>query len=661
MGDSPKITSDVDLHSYATQNYPDLFRADNTIDLHSTSARNFLTSYTSPQAFDKIGYARSLGGFFYEFFYAILSTALVALTFSQILGFLFPWPESRSMVDIAGILFVLLQTIFNVPTNYALDMFIGDYRIKDPPKMVQYIRFYIWYQMMSGVFLVTGLSYFVLNMLQTGDLVWAKWLMLILISREYPAFTGMFITIIRALQKFDIEAKLNFIKDTLVNNLCTYGFVLWGKYALGANPAIGPLFGIAIGYAIGTYVGEFVSMLIVMVSVRKVMLGMGFRFIELFIPYFGKDVIWRSLKFGFIVSIPAIISSFIGTMTTLWWYSYVPAYLTFITLSKLADDLANVIKAGGGINITATISEAINNGKKELTSYYISMIWKFVFFFKFAIGAIILSFIPLILNILLVAGGAENYLLAAAFITPNIIATLVEQPQDSARTVILGANRPTFNTVITIIHDVLNLGFIYLWLIVLRLPQTLGFSAVIWLIPLGGFAPGVLRMIVSWYYIHKQIAPVRFKEFFWQTFMAPIFPALIIAGVAQLWYFFVFENLIALLGGGQLAMILTGGISIMFAFIVCAMFIFFPLYGAFGGWDTNTMAIFDEAVRISGPSRFLFLPINKASHFFEKISPLHNRFPIPYEKALEEADELMQERFIKDKLTQELQGLGLIS
>ena len=101
-------------------------------------------------------------------------------------------------------------------------------------------------------------------------------------------------------------------------------------------------------------------------------------------------------------------------------------------------------------------------------------------------------------------------------------------------------------------------------------------------------------------------------------------------------------------------MLLAAIISILFAFIGCAMFIFFPLYCAFGGYDTNTMEIFDEAVKISGPSRFLFRPINWASHLFEKISPLHNRFPIPYNDALREADELMKERFIKDRLIQEM-------
>jgi hypothetical protein len=332
----------------------------------------------------------------------------------------------------------------------------------------------------------------------------------------------------------------------------------------------------------------------------------------------------------------------------------VPAYLTFLTLSKLADELANIIKAGGGINVTATISEAINNGKKELTSYYVSMVWKFVFFFKFGIGAIIFSFIPLILQVILVAGGAENYVLAAAFIFPNIIATLIEQPQESAEKFILGANRPIFNTILRILYDVMHLGFTFLWIIVLQLPQQYGLEAVVWILPLGSFIAGFLRMGLGWGYIHRKIAPVRIKEFAWQTFIAPIFPALAIAGIAQLWYRFVFYQLIELMGGSSFAMIFTGAISVLFAIVICAMGIFFPLYSACGGWDNNTMAIFDEAVKISGPSRFLFLPINKASHVFERISPLHNKFPIRYQDATREADELMQERYIKDCLTREL-------
>jgi hypothetical protein len=51
------------------------------------------------------------------------------------------------------------------------------------------------------------------------------------------------------------------------------------------------------------------------------------------------------------------------------------------------------------------------------------------------------------------------------------------------------------------------------------------------------------------------------------------------------------------------------------------------------------------------------MPINKATHLLEKHSPLHNRFPIRWEKALQEADDLMKERYIKDKLVKQFKNI----
>jgi hypothetical protein len=647
------VSAETDLTGYIHNKYPDLLHADNSVNLESDTAKKLLVDYVEPQAFDKVGYARPLGGFFYQFFYAIIGAAISVVMYSFLLSVVFPWPESRSMVDIAGVLFMLIQTIFNIPTSFALEMFIGDYRIKDPPKMIQYIRFYIWYQAITGLFLVTGISYFVINMLKTGDLAWARWIMLIIILKEYPAFTNMFITIIRGLQKFNIEAGLNFAMYNLINPFMQVFSALFGNYVIGRNPSIGPMFGIAIGVALGSYITELINMFLTMAFVNKAIKPIGFSLVDLFIPYVSKEVMWKSIKFGFVVSIPSITGTLAATLTTLWWYEYVPAYLTFVSLSVLADSLANIIKSGGGINIYATISEAVNNGKKELTSYYISMIWKFVFFFKFAIGAILISFMPLIFEVLLVAGGAENYILAAAFIIPNIIATLIEQPTASSEVLILGANRPTFNTIMKILNDLGNIFFVWFWLVFLQLPAKYGMEAVIWIMPLGGFLPGFLRMIANWVYIHKKIAPVRIRKFGWQTFIAPLVPSILIFIIAHFWYEYVFHNMIIWFGGTSAAMMIAGVISILFAFVGCAMFFFFPMYSAFGGWDKNTMAIFDEAVKISGPSRFLFYPINKASHWFDKF-PLFNRFVIPYEDALREADELMRERYIKDRIAQEV-------
>ena len=110
------------------------------------------------KGFDRVGYARPLGGWFYQFFYALLGAGVVVVFYPFMLGILYPEPESKAYVDVAGVLFSILFFAFNIPTNFAIERWVGDYRIKNPTRMVQYMSFYIWYQMMSGLILVTSMT-----------------------------------------------------------------------------------------------------------------------------------------------------------------------------------------------------------------------------------------------------------------------------------------------------------------------------------------------------------------------------------------------------------------------------------------------------------------------------------------------------------------------
>ena len=79
----------------------------------------------------------SLGGFFYQFFYAIIGAIILGLTYSTILGVLYPYPESKSYEGISGILFAFVNTLFNVPTGYAIERFIEESgRLKSPRKII---------------------------------------------------------------------------------------------------------------------------------------------------------------------------------------------------------------------------------------------------------------------------------------------------------------------------------------------------------------------------------------------------------------------------------------------------------------------------------------------------------------------------------------------
>jgi len=64
-----------------------------------------------------------------------------------------------------------------------------------------------------------------------------------------------------------------------------------------------------------------------------------------------------------------------------------------------------------------------------------------------------------------------------------------------------------------------------------------------------------------------------------------------------------------------------------------------------GGWDDYQMFMFGKAVDLSGPSKPFFKPLYK---FMQKCVSLakrlgtHGKFPIPHEKAHQQATEIMR-------------------
>jgi hypothetical protein len=637
--------------------HPDLVQPDGRIDLESPTARKILDGWQVPKRFDKIGYARPLGGFFYEFFYGIIGIVLSVALFDLYLGVIYPWAESGGYASIAGVLFMLIRAAFNVPTEWGVDRFVAEWRVKNPKKMMGYLQWYIWYQMTTGLVLVTGFSWFIFMALNDASgLMYAKWLMLLVIVREYPAFGGIFISTLRGLQAYGKEASYNFITMYVSSKIIEIGFALWGQFYLGAFLPLGAIMGIAIGAGIGSIVSDLVSDVLGIVFLKGVLNKVGFSLKEMFTPRFDKEVIKTSLKFGFIVSIPGLFGAFFGTITTMWWYWGVPAFLTFTRLSGVADEFANIMKAGGGINIRGTLSEAYNSGMKALSSYYLAMQWKFYLIFAFALGSLIIAFMPFILTTLFAVGSASNYALAAAFVVPNLIATVAEEPIKTAENMLLGANKPHVDTLLRITADVLGLFLMYIALFVIKIPL-MGTTYIIWLIPMLPFLPNLYRGIASWLYIGKKLCPVEWRKFGYQAIIAPIPPAILYGIVGNLWVTYVFPALMnaftGVFGDAEIGMIVAAGISVLFA-IFFGLYFFFPVYSFFGGWDDHTIAVFQEAVEISGPSRLFFMPIFKVSKFMTRISPLHGRFPIPHERAMGEATDLMRIRHVKDVLVKEL-------
>ena len=597
------------------------------------------------KGFDRVGYARPLGGWFYQFFYAFAGSGILFLLVSFELGIMYPEPESRAYVDVAGVLFSILFFAFNVPTNFAIERWVSDYRVKNPRQMLQFISFYIWYQMTTGLVLITSTSLYVFWIVVEGRLAYVAWLMLVLITREYPACLHVFMRTIMGLQRFDYQSKIGFMEQIYQKGL-EIGFVLWGRFILGSNPAIGALMGTAIGFVIGTYVDDFLTAILSGLYLRRELNRMGLSLKDALRPNFTWAIAKMSIIFGFKLSIPGIFNTVIGFFVFFTWYDAVPAYATYVVLNRLADQLANLSKSSAGIESTGAFGEAINNGKYRLAQYYIANTFKYYGFFTVGIGCLIIGFLPVVLNVMLVFGGAENYLLAIPFILPNILMTFTEQPARDGDRILTMGNKPLFKSFTSIVQEVLNIMFTFLWIFGLRLPQTYGVAAMIWLLPLGNVVGHATRMLLDWWYINRYICKVgeTIKNIAWQAFIAPVIPGFVTIAMGYAWYLFVFPWLE--LGVG---MVIAAIITVMFAFAVGLIFNFIILYGFFGGWDDHTLGVFKEAIYISGPSRILFVPVYKLTAALVKVSPFHNRFKMHHEDAEREMKELMIQR---DKQTQ---------
>jgi hypothetical protein len=199
--------------------------------------------------------------------------------------------------------------------------------------------------------------------------------------------------------------------------------------------------------------------------------------------------------------------------------------------------------------------------------------------------------------------------------------------------VLYGANRPNFGIVIGIIQSVLSFGLHVLYLVVWQIPRTQGIVATAWIMELGAMPLVILFAIITYIYVHKNIIPIKLpgKQIgigiigascvtFLLNLLVKIF---IFDTVYERWGFFpaMFASII------PLALIL--------------LLIYFPLTGILGAWDTVNLDEFRKAAYMSGPSKWLVVPIYKILNFCCQRSPLHNKFAMPTDMVVQDARELL--------------------
>ena len=191
-------------------------------------------------------------------------------------------------------------------TIVTMDRYIAELQLKDQSKMVKYIQYFIWYQMMTGLIQTTSIAIYAFVWVPRTELAYAVWIMLLQSITQYPGFLGVFRGAMGALQQFNKVEVLNFISGELFQRLTEIGFVLLGRYWGMQNPQIGEIMGIAIGSVIGLYVDDFIATAMSAWYFSKVMKDKGISARRCFRIEFDWN--WQSLVFGIKLEYPVLLA-----------------------------------------------------------------------------------------------------------------------------------------------------------------------------------------------------------------------------------------------------------------------------------------------------------------------------------------------------------------
>lgn len=621
------------------------------IDIDPSEIQVYEEKYKDLNPWDKVGFSRPLGGLFYNLIFTLFGLVIGLVTAGFVISWLYPYPEAAGYYAIVGTLFSLFFAIMDFGTAYGIERFVAEYRIKDPPRMLQYIQFFIWYQMITGLVQTTIVSMMGLYLFPHTGFGYLIWLILIKSTTQYPGFLGMFKAVLNGLQQFHKTALLNFISGQGFQMLTNILFILLGRWWGAQNPAIGELVGLAIGAAIGGYIDDFFATWLSAWYFSKEMrkMGHGFTARDCFRHDFSWKLAVNTMSFGFRTAVGPLMGTFTGFMIQMYFITLVPQYATWAALAGVASSIGNLPTMSLSIDLVPGISESFLNGKNNLARFYIAQTWKYYGFFAAPFLVIIGVFLPVILQVALRIQGAENYVLAVPFLLPYVIRHMQQPPTTTADQIIVGASRPTVLSIIRFSEECGKLFFQTLWIVWLRLPQQ-DISHIFWIIPLGEMIPICTKTTINWIYIHKRIVSVKVPV--WQAFIAPVLAALVMAGVSVLFLIFAWPPMVTgfvgLVGDETLGTLIAGAISVLIAILLLFPFYLF-MYGIFGGFDEFGLRTFKESIRMSGPSKALISWILTFAFIGARVSPLHDRFPIESDLPRKEALELIITREINDK------------
>jgi O-antigen/teichoic acid export membrane protein len=584
---------------------------------------------------EDIGYHRIMGGFFYMIIYAVLAFGYLIL-----LPMIIPYSESLGMYETVKQIFASVFTFADFGLASALSRFIAEYRVKDPIRTRQYIRFFIWFQSFSGLIQTTGISIIGLYFLKESYLEYLPWIFICHSLIQFPGWLGVFNEALKGFHQFDKVAIVGVINTIIFQNLTLFIGAQAGVYFGYQNPSIGPVMGAAIGITIGYYVDDFSSTIIAGYLFSKVAKPLGFTIRDVFRWDVPKDVMIESVKFGMGVMLFVFSYQSIGSILVLIYASSLANYTQLLGMIIILTPFFSLSESINSLhfgNHRPSISEAYFNKKQNYCEYILSNGFRTTGQFSGMMTALTIVIAEPIIILLF----PQYFDIFNQIFVVMILYKLYFQHSHYMNEVLIGTGNHKFNIIITILENVLKLV-----MSIIFIQMELG----IWVLIYSNILATILKQGIGWIFINRKIVSLHFN--WWQMWFVPF-----LAGCCYYLIFSVLFTVLNLFGSS-----LIYGVIVIVVLVILGIYIlpgpgYFFFLGLFGGYDKNTLEDLRKATLLAGPSKIIVGPWYRWAALGIKYSKLHNKFPMYYEGVAEEIQELMEMKAHTDSNTLEKKKL----
>lgn len=568
-----------------------------------------------------MGYQRTVGKFFYSIG-LLVPQALFGLMLLPLLQYTqFRFPEITGFRFATVGLFGWFYGILDLNLKAAVDRFVPEYLVSNPRKAMQYVSFFVKYQMWSGLAQILVVAVVVQrHVIPNTEFAYLGWYLLFISTHQYPATLGLFSSLLGSFQRFNKGHLVGVYRASFVEPITQLAGgvlgLLWGQ----SNPAVGELFGMTIGWAIGGYVDDFFTFALGTYWLSKVLDEYDIQIREIYVMKVPREVWWSALNYSLRLMPATVFSTVMGFAGFMITVESLPGYLTYVGLKGGAEGLAKIVSWADDIlgDSQPALSESYNNGKHDLCRFYLASGLKYWSFFFFILGTFNVFALPIILEIAFQGGFLPRTWALMGVMVPIFIYVKVLDPfRGVVDKMVTVSNHPEINALTGIIGTVMNLFFTWYFFVVLDVGW-IGLIVV-------GLPGDVVGIVVRYAFVHYKILNLGgsfWRDVAWQVFAAPA-----LAGAA-----FVAYMLLLLRGLWPIVSVGLTGTGLLFAAVPVLLllmagvvFVYMPLYSYFGGWDKNTLRDFRKCIPLTGPSLPITYPMWRLVEKFHARSPFKEK------------------------------------